>query len=140
MVKTGWICSRAIITRTTYQMTSWDNLVAAVTPPFVRRNDIACTARISPKVYEVYLQALARIRLRANHPSWVSDEHTIQSVARVTGSYERGKVYLVLKDQKKYRLRFITASAVIDNPRQIVANARIGLYPNQIQANACILR
>ena len=139
MSRVEMICCRSRISRTTKQMLSWDNWVASITPPFTLRRDLPCIAKVAPKTYEVYLQAVARTRLRPNHPSWTMSEKCIQGDAKIREQYNRGSVYIVLKDQKcRRRLRFIGGSSFIENPRQIVSNAVIGLYNYQITANALI--
>jgi len=139
-LKIQYICSRFKITRITNQMKTWDMLVAESTPPFRRLVDIAWSAMIAPKVYKVFITALTRIRLRKGHPDWVSNEHTIQGTGKIRLSFERGKVFIIFKDRKKMRLRFIFANSHVVNPRQLVGNGRIGINKNQIQGNSCILR
>jgi len=134
-----FLCSRAKIT-ISRQMKTWDMLVKEVTPPFERRADIPWTANISPKNYKVFLTTLARIRKKTTDPSWVTGDHSIQSIALVRESFVRGKVYQILKDRNFIRLRFITSDAVVNNPYLITSRGWIGVYPNQIQSNACILK
>jgi ubiquitin-protein ligase len=97
--KIQYICCRTKITRLTDQMKSWENLVAEVTPPFRRIVDLAWSARIAPKIYEVTIDCSARIRLRPGHPAWVPGTGTISAVSKIRLSLARGKVYIVLKDQ-----------------------------------------
>ncbi len=138
--KIQYICCRTKITRLTDQMKTWDMLVKENTPPFRRLYDIAWSARIKSKAYEVIIKSNARTMLRKDHPDWKSNEHTIQGTGKIILSFERGKVFTIFKDRKKMRLRFIFANAHVDNPRQLIGNAKIGINNNQIQGNSCIIR
>lgn len=138
--QTAWLPCRAIVTRLTEQMKSWEKIHAEAFGPWVRRNDICNIARISPKCFCITITANARTRLRSNHPSWLTNEWSISSNAFIRLAFEKGKAVLIFKDKKKRRISFLTAVANIDNPHSIQANAHIGLFPYQIEANALIVR
>jgi hypothetical protein len=130
-------------------MKSWANIHKEAYGPWERKVDICNIARISPKCAvcavgvrccEVTLTAVARTRLRANHPSWVANEWSIGANAFIRLAFEKGKVILIFKEKKKRRISFLTAVASIDNPHNIQANAHIGLKPNQIEADALVTR
>ena len=138
-----------MVTRVTNQMKSWENTHKDAFGPWERKADICNIARISPRCSvcagpirccEVTLTAVARTRLRPNHPSWVSEEWSISANAFIRLSFESGRVIQIYKEKKKRRIRFLTAVANIDNPHNIQANAHIGLFPYQIVANALIVR